>query len=46
MFVPGKLFMPSLMFVGKAGSLSDLNHKHGTRLEKLDKEKQSSLLQN
>ena len=53
MFVPGKLFQPSLIFVGKAGAPercftregSGLTCKHYTRLEKLAMDKHPSLLQ-
>ncbi len=58
MFVPDKLFQPSLMFVGKSGaypseapvgcstlvSAPDLTHKHQTWVEKLARDKHSSLL--
>jgi hypothetical protein len=58
MFVPGKLFQPSLMFVGKTGAYPSeapfrcstlgyapgLIHKLQTRLEKLARNKCSSLL--
>jgi hypothetical protein len=58
MFVPGKPFQPSVMFVSKTGSYPSevpfkcstlglapgLTHKHYTRLEKLARDKHSSLL--
>ncbi len=58
MFVPGKLFQPNLMFVGKARGLPKsgspqrcfnlvgpgLASKHWTRLERLAKDKHSSVL--
>ncbi len=57
-FVPGKPFKPSLMFVGKTGTYpsethlvcstlgqaAGLIHKNYSRLEKLAKDKHSSLL--
>ncbi len=60
MFVLGKPFQPSLMFVGKAKSLpkkgapfrcsiwlgSGITHNHYNRLEKVVRDKYSSLLQN
>ncbi len=49
MLVPGKPFQLSLMVVGKAGAYTDYTfgfpHKHYTRLEKLARDKHSSLLQ-
>ncbi len=58
MFVPGKPFRPSLMFVGKAKAYArveqlkctslvlgpGLSYKHWTRLERLVRDKHSSLL--
>ncbi len=53
MFVPGKSFKPSLMFVDKAGVYpseatsrigTGLTHKHKTRMEKFARDEHSSLL--
>jgi hypothetical protein len=58
-FVPGRPFLPNLMFVGRARSqpfcgvpercftnvLSSFAHIHSARLERLTRDKQSSLLQ-
>jgi hypothetical protein len=46
--VPGQPFQPEIMFASKAGAYPSealrLTHKHLTRLERLAKDKHSSLL--